>query len=240
MDDVSVLIPAYNEHERIGATVAAVKSIATEARIREIIVVDDGSTDDTSERADSAGADVTLRRPHQGKGAALEAARLIAVCPILLLLDADLGDSAVEAMKLVQPIFTGGADMTIARFPDGAGKGGGAGFVVRLARWGIRKLTRQVMASPLSGQRAIRRDVIEEIGGFASGWGTEIALTVEALRHGHRVLEIPVTMTHRVTGRSYADIIHRARQFFDAVRVLFRLWREPRELPTTGPSDAVR
>src|SRR6185437_14001853 len=85
----------------------------------------------------------------------------------------------------------------------------------------------QTMQAPLSGQRAARREVIEAAGGFAAGWGAEIGLTVAALRAGFRVLEIPTTMTHRVTGRSPAGILHRAGQFWGAGRVLLRLWLLP-------------
>jgi glycosyltransferase involved in cell wall biosynthesis len=224
---ISVLIPAHNESERIAATIAAVRSLASSRRIGEIVVVDDGSTDDTAARAEAAGADTVFRQDNKGKGAALQAAFALSSGDVLLLLDADLGESAAEAERLLVPVLSRTADMTIATFPVHPGKGGGMGLVVRLARWGIRKLTGQTMAAPLSGQRTVRREVIEEVGGFAAGWGVEIALTVTALRAGFRVLEIPTTMTHRVTGRSPAAIRHRAGQFFAAARVLLQLWRTP-------------
>lgn len=95
--------------------------------------------------------------------------------------------------------------------------------MVRLARWGIARLTGQTMLAPLSGQRAVRRQVLEDAGGFAAGWGVEVALTVSALQNGYRILEIPTQMSHRVTGRSPAAILHRAQQFLAALRVLLRL-----------------
>lgn len=217
---ISVLIPAYNEAERIGATITAVRSFLRDG---EIIVVDDGSSDQTAQIADANGATCVFRQSNQGKGAALQAALALSQGDIVLLLDADLGDTAREAELLLLPVKNGGADMTIATFPVIPGKGGGMGFVVKLARWGIRQLTGRIMAAPLSGQRAIRRDTLLETGGFAAGWGVEIALTVEILRNGGRVVEIPTTMTHRVTGRSIAGIWHRLRQFLAAARVLLRL-----------------
>jgi glycosyltransferase involved in cell wall biosynthesis len=230
--NLSVLLPAYNEAERLGATLAAIRTITPEAHIGEIIVVDDGSTDRTAEIAEEAGADVVYRQANRGKGAALQAAFDLSRYEIVLMLDADLGDSAVEAIKLVKPVLSGLADMSIATFPVVPGRGGGFGMVVRLARWGIRKLTGQEMQAPLSGQRAARREVIAAAGGFAGGWGAEIGLTVAALRAGFRVLEVPTTMTHRVTGRDAAGILHRAKQFFGAARVLLRLWLFP-EKPYT-------
>ncbi|HZO89508.1 MAG TPA: glycosyltransferase family 2 protein [Chthonomonadaceae bacterium] len=223
----SALIPAYNEAERIAATIAALRSIASQIGLEEIVVVDDGSQDDTAARAEAAGADVVFRQANRGKGAALQAAFDLSRGQIVLLLDADLGESAAEAVKLVEPVRSGAADMTIATFPVIPGKGGGFGLVVKLARWGIRRLTGQQMQAPLSGQRAARRKVIEAAGGFAAGWGVEIGLTVAALRSGYRVVEVPTTMTHRVTGRAPADILHRAAQLYGAARILFRLWLFP-------------
>lgn len=220
---ISVLIPAYNEADRIAATLAAVCSFAEEMHVREIIVVDDGSTDDTADRAQAAGADVVFRQENSGKGAALNRALALAQGDILLLLDADLGATATEAVRLLGPVVSGAADMTIATFPRHAGKGGGVGLVVRLARWGIARLTGQTMQAPLSGQRTVRRRVLEDAGGFAEGWGAEVALTVSALQNNYRVLEISTQMSHRVTGRSPTAILHRAQQFVAALRVLLHL-----------------
>jgi len=220
---ISVLIPAYNEADRIADTLAAIQSFAAEMHLEEIIVVDDGSTDDTSDRAQAAGADVVFRQKNSGKGAALNRALALAQGDILLLLDADLGATATEAARLLGPVVSGAADMSIATFPRIAGKGGGVGLVVKLARWGIHRLTGQTMQAPLSGQRAVRRQVLEDIGGFAEGWGVEVGLTVKALQNNYRVLEIPTQMSHRVTGRSPAAILHRAQQFIAALRVLLKL-----------------
>jgi glycosyltransferase involved in cell wall biosynthesis len=180
---ISALIPAFNEAERIAETVAATRRLPG---ITEVIVVDDGSTDGTGDRADAAGADVVLCVPHGGKGAALQAGYVVAQGAILLLMDADLGASAKEAEVLLAPVVACEADMTIATFPVLPHRGG-VGLVVRLARWGIYRLTGRVMQAPLSGQRALRRDMVEATGGFAAGWGVEIALTVAALRAGYRV-----------------------------------------------------
>lgn len=230
---ISALIPAYKEADRIAATIAAVREIPG---VAEIVVVDDGSPDDTARVAEAAGADVVFRQENTGKGGALRAALSLARGDILLLLDADLGSSAREAEKLLAPVLSGEADMTIAAFPKLAGKGGGMGFVVTLARWGIEELTGKTMTTPLSGQRAVRREVLEACGGFAEGWGVEVALTVQALRRGYRVLEIPTEMTHRVTGRDTASILHRASQFVGAARVLWRLGMSAAtdERPTTN------
>ena len=217
---ISVLIPAYNEASRIAATIAAVRALPG---VAEILVADDGSTDNTASIAESAGADAVIRLTHGGKGAALNSAFALASGDILLLLDADIGATASEAVKLLDPILHGAAEMTIAVLPFGTGKGGGMGFAVRLARNGIERLTGRRMDAPLSGQRGLRRHVLEATGGFAEGWGAEVALTVRAIRAGFRVLEVPVNMTHRVTGRSPGAILHRFAQYRAARRVLKEL-----------------
>jgi len=232
MPTVSAVIPAFNERERIAGTISALRGITG---VDEIIVVDDGSSDDTAARAEDAGADTVLRQENAGKGAALSAGVAISSGDILLLIDADLGDTASEAGKLLNPVRTGTADMTIATFPVIPGKGGGVGLVVRLARWGIKRLTGRVLAAPLSGQRALTRKLLDEIGGFADGWGVEIALSVDALRGEFTVMEIPTTMTHRVTGRSPGEMLHRARQLSAAARTLITLWfRRPRRSVTSS------
>lgn len=225
LERISILVPAYNEEQRIGATVRAARLLAP-ADDCKIIVVDDGSTDRTAQAAEEAGADIVLTQPNRGKGAALQAALTLAQGDVLLLLDADLADTAQEAGKLLAPLLAGEADMTIALFPDHPGRGGGVGAVVRLARWGIRTLTGRTMRAPLSGQRAVRREVLDRCGGFAAGWGVEIALTVRAARAGFSIREVQTEMDHRVTGRSATAMRHRAAQFLAAARILIQLAME--------------
>lgn len=216
------LIPAHNEEARVGATVAAAVSLSS---VEGVLVVDDASTDATADFAERAGA-MTLRLPvNSGKGGALEAGMVLvpADVDVVLLLDADLGESAIEAEALLAPVLDGAADMTIATFPKPAGKAG-FGLVMGLARTGIRLLGGEFDATaPLSGQRAIRRDLLAHITPFASGFGVEVALTIRALRQGARVLEVPTRMTHAATGRDFSGFSHRGRQFADVAATLVRL-----------------
>lgn len=215
---ISAVVPAHNEEARIAATVAALRSIP---EVDEIVVVDDGSSDRTAETAEGAGARVIRLAKNGGKGAAVMAGISAAAGDILLLADADLGDTASQTRVLLLPIIRNEADMTIATFPVIPGKGGGIGLVVRTAREGIHKAAGREVQAPLSGQRAVRREVIEGIGGLDAGFGLEVGLTIDALRAGYRVLEIPTEMTHRVTGRNVRAILHRLRQYL-AVRAALR------------------
>jgi len=223
------LIPAYNEALRIGGTVSAVRS---RVEIDWIVVIDDGSTDTTSDVAKAAGADQVVRlAANGGKGAALTSGFAAAPpdCDVMLLLDGDLGASATECIKLLGPIRDDTADMTIGMLPPDpilaatGAVGGGRGLVVRLARWGIARKTGVAFQQPLSGQRAARRALLEAIGGkFESGFGVEIALTIAAVGKGFRVVEVPTTFRHRVTGNDWPDIVHRGRQFVDVARAVMR------------------
>ena len=223
---VCALIPAFNEAERIAITLA---SLTARPEVTDIVVMNDGSTDGTPDLARSAGATLVLTGKNGGKGAALGAAYAAARerAEIFLLLDADLGASAGEAVKLLPPIFSNQADMTIGMLPPdpdfaATGQSGGMGLVVRLARWGIERRTQRTFQQPLSGQRAVRREVLESLGGrFAPGFGVEVDLTVRALKHGFRVLEVETDFRHKVTGGDWASLQHRARQLRDVGRIVF-------------------
>lgn len=219
---VAALIPAHDEAERIAATVAAARSIDG---VDRVVVIDDGSRDATGTLAMSAGAELITLPGNVGKGGALQAG-LDAVADdidIVLLLDADLGDSARTADRLLDPVLRGEADMTIAILPRPAGSGG-FGLVKGLARRGIAALGGGFDAqAPLSGQRGLNRNAWESATPFASGYGAEVALTVRALRGGSRVLEVPVPMSHAATGKDLAGFAHRGRQFVHVLRALLTL-----------------
>lgn len=224
MKRVSVVIPAYNEAERIASTVRAVQEIP---EVDEIIVVDDASTDDTASLAAEAGATVIKLPANQGKGAALNAGVAAATGDVVVLLDADLGATAREARSLILPVLRGEADMTVARFLA-TRKKAGFGLVKGLARAGIRYFTGLEVTAPLSGQRALSREVLRHVVPFARGYGVEVALTIKAVRKGFRIQEIPLAMHHRDTGRDLRGFLHRGRQFRDVLLTLSRLFFELR------------
>lgn len=215
------LIPAHNEAERIGATLDA---LCTVPGIDDVIVVDDASTDDTAKIARSCGATVVELEQNLGKGGAMEAGVEHAGDPdVLLLLDADLAETASQAGVLLSPVCEGIADMSIACFPRPAGKAG-FGLVKGLARWGIQRLGGPFDAeAPLSGQRALNRSALAACRPFESGYGVEVALTIRALRAGLRLVEVQTTMAHAATGRNVAGFMHRGRQFGHVAAALLRL-----------------
>lgn len=218
---VSVLIPAHNEAKYIADTVKAVKQIPD---VKEIVVVDDASVDNTVGLAVEAGAVVISLPENLGKGGALNKGLASIDGEIIALVDGDLGATAIEVKKLIEPVLAGKADMTIAKFPK-ARKKGGFGLVKGLARNGIRLYTGMTVAAPLSGQRVMHRNVIEALGGFESGYGVEVGMTIDVFRKGFRILEVEAKMTHAETGRDLKGFLHRGKQFVHVARVLARrLW----------------
>lgn len=223
-DRVSVIIPAYREEGRIGRTVAAA-SAAVRRLVGEpcdTIVVDDGSPDGTADEAAASGARVVRLPQNRGKGAAMLAGLREATGEVLLVLDADLLETAAEAHKLLEPVLAGDADMAVATFPHTPGRKAGFGLVMRLARWGLRRGGAPPMDAPLSGQRAFTRHAWERIGCLDAGFGTEMGLNLDAARLGLRVVEVGTAMAHRPTGRDLRGFLHRGRQFRDVLRAILR------------------
>ena len=229
---VAVVIPAHNEAVRVGETVRAALAIPSVTRV---VVVDDGSTDDTDRVAENAGAKVVRLYGNHGKGAALEVgAARVADSDIVLLLDADLGDTAAQAELLVGPLIAGEADISIAGFPPAQGKAG-FGLVKGLARWGIARLGGGFEATaPLSGQRALTRACLATVRPFSAGYGAEVGLTVRALRAGFCVVEVPTTMAHAATGRDLKGFLHRGRQFVHVALALVSLEFQRAPVRRTG------
>ena len=213
---VAAIVPAHNEATRVAATLAALRAIA-----HETIVVDDGSRDATAAEAERTGARVVRLTTNRGKGAALEAGIDATDAPVLLFADADLGSSAGNLAVLVDAVVGGSADLAIAA-PPRTGGSSGFGIVEELARRGIARATGRRLERPLSGQRALRREVAAATRPFAPRFGVETAFTIDALRAGYRVAEVPCEITHARTGRDPAGFLHRARQGWDVLRALGR------------------
>jgi glycosyltransferase involved in cell wall biosynthesis len=223
--EVAVIIPAWNEADRIQATVDAASAIPGAGLV---VVVDDGSRDGTARRAKEAGAAVMRHARNRGKGAAMEtgaeAVRLLdeqngIPHRHLLFLDADLAETAERAGPLTGPVIDGTADMTIAVFTTTV-KLGGHGMVVNLAGKGIKRATGWQPRQPLNGQRCLTRAAFEAARPLAHGFGIETALTIDLMRRGMRITEVEVDLAHRATGTDLRAQLHRARQLADVARAL--------------------
>jgi glycosyltransferase involved in cell wall biosynthesis len=231
--DALALVPAHNEAERVGATVSALRKLPG---VAEVLVVSDGSTDATAARALEAGAHCLDLPRNFGKGDALNAGLAALMERVadgltpqpeaLLLADADLGDSAIGLQALLAPVLAGTADVAVADLPPQAGAGG-FGVAMGVARWGMQRASGRRLNEPLSGQRAVRWSALPLLIPFAPGFGVEVAMTMDALRAGLRLIEVQIDLRHAATGRDLAGVLHRGRQAGAIVRELARrrAWR---------------
>jgi glycosyltransferase involved in cell wall biosynthesis len=225
--DLAVIIPAKNEADRVGATVAAARGLPG---VDLVVVVDDGSSDDTAGAAARAGARVVSHARNRGKSAAMKTGAL-AVDLLesedgsgprhLLFLDADLGASAAGAGPLAEPVRSGAADMTIAVFRDTV-RLGGFGVVTGVAGAGIERATGWRPAQPLNGQRCLTRAAFAAALPLAPGWGVETGMTIDLIRRGLRIAEVEVPLAHRATGTDWRSQLHRLRQLRDVSWALIR------------------
>ncbi len=220
-EDTIVIVAAYNEADRLAATLASLGETFPGARI---LVADDGSRDSTPHVALQAGAELVRSPRTVGKGGANTAAaqRVMARAlepdpPVIVLCDGDLGETAAKLAPLAEAVREGRFDLAIARFAVKVG--GGFGFAVRFSRWATLRLTGLELAAPISGQRAMRGEVLPVVVPFAPRFGMETAMNIDAARGGFRVGEVELDLAHRATGKTLRGFAHRLRQLKDFVLV---------------------
>jgi hypothetical protein len=217
-----VIITARDESGAIVATIDALTRALPDATI---VLGDDGSQDGTAGLAGGRGAWVISDGRRRGKGGAATRAARAALAQggetaIYLLCDGDLGASAAQLIALCDAVAKGEADLVVAAFARRTG--GGFGVAVGFARWMLRRRCGIEFAAPISGQRAMRGETLARVLPFAPRFGMEVAMTIDTVRGGGTVLEVPLELEHRATGRSAAGFAHRARQLLDFVAVYLR------------------
>ncbi len=216
---VAVVIPAKDESRRIAATVRSARAIP---HVDLVLVVDDGSEDNTQHVARDAGAVVVRHSHNRGKAAAMETGAAVVAMRdtpdraprLLLFIDGDLGETAVNTAPLVPPVLEGTADVAIALLPPQPGAGG-RGIVVGAARRAIASMTGWTPTQPLSGMRCLTREAFEAATPLARGWGVETGMTIDLLRKGFVAVEVPCDLRHRPSGADLRGQLHRAAQYRD-------------------------
>jgi glycosyltransferase involved in cell wall biosynthesis len=210
-----VIVTAYEEADRLPATLAAVATAFPGARV---IVADDGSSDGSGDVAERHGAEVVRALRTIGKGgvATLAAERAMADAlagSVVVFCDGDLGESAAHLPALVAEVREGRADLAVAAFARRVG--GGFGLARGFSRWAIRRRSGFTADAPISGQRALRVEVLPVVVPFAPRFGMETAMTIDAVRAGFRVTEVELPLEHRATGKTWRGFLHRGRQLVD-------------------------
>ena len=182
---VSVIIPAYNEEDTVATVVGVVKEVSF---VDEIIVVNDGSSDNTEAEAIKAGARVITHRVNKGKGEALFTGYRKAECDVIAFIDADihnLTSKKVEAM--IMPILEGKTDITKTKFARARGR--------------VTELTAKPLLNfffpeitfeqPLSGQFAARKEVLKRIN-FEKDYGVDVGIVIDADVLGISITEVDI------------------------------------------------
>lgn len=247
--DVSIVIPAFNEQDRIGQTLRRVSEYLSERRLSsELIVVDDGSTDATAlivRAFQPANHMLVLHRKeiNVGKGAAVKAGMLLARGMRRLFVDADLSTDIVCLDKALNALDRG-ADIVIgSRHIDGSMMAVRQSVLRQFAGIGFRTLVRLLFRLPVkdsqNGFKVFTAEAAEQTFGAlcAVGWAFDVELLVRADRLGFRIHEVPIVW--RDDRRSRLKIWHMPRTVYDLVRARIVLQRMPAPSSRAAPDGSV-
>ena len=198
---VSFLIPAYNEAATIGEVLERIARLDLDA---QVIVVDDGSTDETAAIAEAAGATV-VRQQNRGKGAAIRAAIPLIEGEIAVIQDADMEYDPAEVPALIDPIVNGVADVVFGSRLSGGRPQRVYLFWHLLGNRFLSLLTCVLFNTTLSdmetGYKAFRSEVIMSLDLRENKFGIEPEITGKVCRRKLRIYELPISYY----GRSYEE-----------------------------------
>jgi glycosyltransferase involved in cell wall biosynthesis len=197
---ISVVIPAVNEEKTIGNVIGETISVMDSLQMPyEIIVVNDGSTDDTERIATTYKATVLSNRRNMGKGCALRRGFQHAQGDIIVSLDADGAHTPKEIPELITPLFNGTDIVAGSRFLDTRTRS-----TSRLNRLGnfmfnttIMTVTGKRVTDSQSGFRAVKKDVLQRLNLGSIGYEIETEITVKGLKNGFMFQERPITCKRR-------------------------------------------
>lgn len=199
--DIRVIIPAFNEQNAVGLVIEEIPK----EWVSEVIVVDNGSTDDTYSQAESRGA-TALKEPTRGYGnACLRGMKHIAESPtkpnIVVFLDGDHSDYPEQLIELVQPIIDDTADMVIGSRALGKKEKGSMTPQQIFGNWlatTLIKLFYKVRYTDLGPFRAIRYDSLLTIAMQDQTYGWTVEMQLKAAKLNLRTLDVPVNYRQRI------------------------------------------
>jgi hypothetical protein len=204
-DGIAVVIPAYNEAGHIAQVLAALPEEVSGLRLHPI-VVDDGSLDDTMERARAAGAAAVHLPLNRGQGAALRTGYRLALATgarLVVTMDADGQHQSSELPLLIQPILGGEADVVNGSRVLGAADPSHTArkLGIKVFAWSLSVLTASRVTDPACGYRAVRTEALRGLE-FHQDQFHNSEFILEASKRKLVMREVPVTVTSRLSGIS--------------------------------------
>lgn len=222
---VSVVIPVFNEEFTVGEVVKRARSALEASGLPyEVLVVDDGSMDNSLSMALSSHARVIALKKHMGKGYALRAGFCNARGEIIVTLDSDGSHDPYEILKLLEPILRGEADLTIGSrflngenlFRKGLNKAGD-----QLLNLFIGALTGRKVSDSQSGYRAFKSSVVKAMNLKSVGYEIESEMLIKAVKQGFKTKEVPIKYEQRTYGKSSLDPLKDGLRIFLAILAAF-------------------
>ena len=214
---LSIIVPVYNEVDTIAEILRRVRAVDLKVSVgygseaglvveieREIVVVDDGSTDGTRELLrqlqEPAETEILWHDENQGKGAAVLTGLQHATGDIMLIQDADLEYDPRDYRSLLQPILENRSQVVYgSRFRGGPTRAMFFWHMVgnRLLTLVTNVLYDSILSDMETCYKVFTREVAEQLDLRASGWGFDPEITAQVLKLGYRIYEVPITYTGR-------------------------------------------
>jgi glycosyltransferase involved in cell wall biosynthesis len=199
---LGVIIPALDEEASIGAVIDRCRRAASSVAETRIVIADNGSADRTTEVARAAGAEVVSIRERGYGSACLAAIERLATWPdLVLFLDADGSSAPEETPRLVSPVLSGRAELSL-------GSRTSTEAMTLPQRWGTRLAVRLVNLiwrthyRDMGPFRCIERRALEQLAMRDRTWGWTIEMQIKAAQNRLRVVEVPVSWNARLGGAS--------------------------------------
>ncbi len=213
---VAVILPAFNEAENVDAVIDVIKKVKY---VDDIIVVDDGSTDNTAEIARGSGATVISHPKNKGKGEAIKTGYKFSDADIIVFIDADISNLTTHKVDaIIRPILEGKTEITKTKFARASGR--------------VTELTAKPLLNfffpeisfkqPLSGQFAAKKSALKKID-FEPDYGVDVGIVLDADVHGISILEVdigeiehdmsPLSDLHMMANEVVRTIMDRANKY---------------------------
>lgn len=210
MNKITVVLPAKNESGALGQTVDKIKQLNI---VHEIIVVNDGSTDDTAEIAAQAGAKVVSHPYSKGNGAAIKTGARTATGDVIIFMDADGQHNPDDIFSLLDKIEQG-YDLVVGARQKGSQASIGRGIANKLYNNLATYMTEHPVEDLTSGFRAVRSDKFREfLYLLPNGFSYPTTSTMAFFRAGYSVTYVPIHAAKRI-GKSHINPVKDGIRFF--------------------------